>query len=424
MKKYYSLIFSLSILLLFSCVDRSKNDHSKYGSKTIELINIVDSNPEIKSLLLASIAQAKKVNPDKQTNPAQTLEEYYKFVSWTENVMPWQFLEVDYANSLYDRIDQSLGYFFYINDQPLEALDGKGYFNNSLQYHEPYKSWLTSFNKTYGKFMDSEASWNEEYYQIALSDGIFGLQNNWYEDPSNWKTFNQFFARNLKSPYERPIAEPDNNAIVVSPADAQPQGVWAIDSNSMIVEKEGIVIKSGTLYDVKNLLGADSKYANAFANGTFTHSFLDVGDYHRYHFPLSGVVKEMRIISGESVSGGYVTWDSTNKRYKFDVSSVGWQAIETRGCVILETEEYGLVALLPIGMWPVSSVNFEKYLQVGDKVSKGDMLGYFLFGGSDFVTIFQDKAQFNLNATKKSESESYEHQLMGERLGSFGNNNQ
>ncbi len=424
MKKYYSLIFSLSVLLLFSCVDSSKNDHSKYGAKTLELINIVDSNPEIKSLLLASIEKAKKINPDKQTNPAQTLEEYYQFVSWTEKAMPWQFLEVDYANSLYDKIDQSICYFFHINDQPLEALEGKGYFNNSLQYHEPYKSWLTSFNKTYGEYMDTEESWNSDYYQMTLSDGIFGLQNNWYEDASNWKTFNQFFARYLKSPDKRPIAESDNNNIVVSPADAQPQGVWAIDSNSMIVEKEGIAIKSGTLYDVEKLIGESSEYEDSFANGTFTHSFLDVGDYHRYHFPLSGVVKEIRIISGESVSGGYTTWDPKNKRYKFDASSVGWQSLETRGCVILETEEYGLVALLPIGMWPVSSVNFEDNLQIGAKVYKGDMLGYFLFGGSDFITIFQDKAQFILDAPKKERSDFYEHQLMGEQLGSLGNNNQ
>ena len=417
MKKNSLLIISILCILLFSCKNNSKNDYSKYSSKTLELIDIVDSNPEIESLLLASIEQAKKVNPDKQTNPAQTLEEYYQFVSWTENVMPWQFLEVDYANSLYDRIDQSLCYFFFINDQPLDELDEKGYFNNSLQYHEPYKSWLTSFNKTYGEFMDSEESWNSDYYEIALSDGIFGLQNDWYESPSNWKTFNQFFARHLKSPEQRPISGPDDQNIVVSPADAQPQGVWEIDSTSMIIEKEGIAIKSGTLYDVENLIGESSEYEKLFTNGTFTHSFLDVGDYHRYHFPLSGVVKEIRIIPGESVSGGYTTWDPENKRYKFDASSVAWQAIETRGCVILETEEHGLVALLPIGMWPVSSVNFEDNLQVGSKVSKGDMLGYFLFGGSDFITIFQEKAQFVLDAPKKEASSSYEHLLMGERLG-------
>ncbi|OUS01006.1 phosphatidylserine decarboxylase [Flavobacteriales bacterium 33_180_T64] len=424
MKKHYSILLSFLIILLFSCKHDNKQEHSKYNSKTLELIDIVNSNPEIKSMLLASIEKAKQINPDIKTNPAQNLEDYYEFVSWSENAMPWQFLEVDYANTLYDKIDQSLCYFFFINDQPLEELEGKGYFNNSLQYHEPYKSWLTSFNKTYGDYMNTEVSWNSDYYQIALSDGIFGLQNDWYESPSNWKTFNQFFARHLKSPKERPITGLDNQNIVVSPADAQPQGVWAIDSTSVIVEKEGIAIKSGTLYDVKNLIGESSAYEDLFANGTFTHSFLDVGDYHRYHFPLSGTIKEIRIVQGESVSGGYTTWDSKNKRYKFDASSVGWQSIETRGCVILETEEYGLVALLPIGMWPVSSVNFEDNLHVGSEVSKGDMLGYFLFGGSDFITIFQEKAQFVLDAPKKEKKDTYQHQLMGEQLGTLGNNDE
>ena len=67
--------------------------------------------------------------------------------------------------------------------------------------------------------------------------------------------------------------------------------------------------------------------------------------------------------------------------------------IETRGCVIIETEKYGLVALLPIGMSQVSSVNFEDTIKVGNAVKKGEMLGYFLFGGSDFIMLFQRKVR-------------------------------
>jgi phosphatidylserine decarboxylase len=74
----------------------------------------------------------------------------------------------------------------------------------------------------------------------------------------------------------------------------------------------------------------------------------------------------------------------------------GWQNIETRGCVIIDTGKYGLVALLPIGMSQVSSVNFEKTVKVDNTVKKGDMLGYFLFGGSDYVLLFQSKVNFKL----------------------------
>ena len=86
-------------------------------------------------------------------------------------------------------------------------------------------------------------------------------------------------------------------------------------------------------------------------------------------------------------------------------------------CVILETEDYGLVALLPIGMATVGSVNFEETVKVGVKVKKGDLLGYFLFGGSDFIMVFQDNVNFTLDAPKKDDGESYKHILMGEHLG-------
>jgi phosphatidylserine decarboxylase len=94
---------------------------------------------------------------------------------------------------------------------------------------------------------------------------------------------------------------------------------------------------------------------------------------------------------------------------------VGWQTLETRGCVILETDNFGLVALLPVGMATVGSVNLESNVKAGARVKKGDMLGYFLFGGSDFVMLFQDEVDFTLDAPQ--EGQGYKHMLMGERLG-------
>ena len=222
----------------------------------------------------------------------------------------------------------------------------------------------------------------------------------------------------------RPIASPEDNSIVSSFADSEPQGVWAIDSSSNLVSPEGVAVKSVTLRSIAKLIGDDSKYKDAFANGTFTHSFLNVNDYHRYHFPMGGIVKEVRIIQGINPTGGLLWWDDENRRYAFDPSArTGWQTIETRGCVILETEEYGLVALLPIGMTAVGSVNFEKNIISETQVKKGDMLGNFAFGGSDFIMIFQDKVNFTLDAPKKEGSDSYKHLLMGERLGYLENRN-
>ncbi|MDO4563366.1 MAG: phosphatidylserine decarboxylase [Clostridia bacterium] len=412
----------LAVLLMLSVSGCKKEDESQ-GAATLhepitqELIAILEENPQTKALLEKSIEMAKEINPDKATNPAQTLEEYYDYVDWAAKAMPWNISKSVEGTSLYKRIDQSLNYFYFINDMPLEELDGEGLYNNSLQYAEPYRTWLINFTKDWGKYLDSNESWNDEYHDMIYEDELFGLQNEWYEDKSNWESFNDFFARHLKSPDVRPIAAKDNNAVITSPADSTPQGVWEIDENSQIVQKEGALIKSQKFNSVADLIGPKSEYRNSFARGTLTHTFLDVYDYHRYHFPIGGTIKEITLIDQDDAVGGEVTWDEESKQYILNAETPGWQMIETRGCVILDTEEYGLVALLPIGMSQVSSVNFEKELKVGSVVSKGDMLGYFLFGGSDFVMIFQQEAQFEITAPQQRGEEGFEHIYMGEEYG-------
>ncbi|MBR6978848.1 MAG: hypothetical protein IKH88_03345 [Prevotella sp.] len=60
----------------------------EYSSTTRELISLVDNNAELKSLLKKAIAKGAEMNPDKKTNPAQTLSEYYDFVEWAAHAMP------------------------------------------------------------------------------------------------------------------------------------------------------------------------------------------------------------------------------------------------------------------------------------------------------------------------------------------------
>ncbi|MGB5653079.1 MAG: phosphatidylserine decarboxylase [Robiginitalea sp.] len=411
------LLFLSFSLILSSC---GVSEKVEYGEATKELITLLDNDPALKAMLEASIAKAKAINPDRNTNPVQTLEEYYEFITWAETTMPWALLEKETYPEIFDNIFQGFCVFYFLIDQPLPELEGKGLVNNSLQYYGPFAKWLTTFSKTWGNYLDTEASWNEAHYQLALNDPNFGLQHGWYEDPSNWKTFNEFFARYLKSSEMRPIASVDVDSVVVAFADSQPQGVWAIDGNSNLVDQAGVPVKSATLKSVSALIGDHSAYKEAFANGTLTHSFLNVNDYHRYHFPLGGTVKELRIIQGINPTGGQLWWDSENKRYAFNpTAKTGWQSVETRGSLILETEDYGLVALLPIGMGVVGSVNFEGNLTPGTTVAKGDMLGHFAFGGSDFVMIFQEHVQFQLEAPMEADGQTYKHMLMGERLGSL-----
>lgn len=402
-------------LAFTACSSDDATQTTSYGQTTQQLVSLVDANPELKTLLTKAIAKGVEINPDKTTNPAQTLSEYYDFIEWSTKAMPWSVYKSPDGTSLYDQIDQSLNYFYFVNDIPLDELEGKSLYKNSLQYTEPYRTWLVDYCKAWGEFLSTEASWNDDYYNAVCADASFGMDKGWYESKDNWHSFNDFFARQLSSPAVRPIASPDDNAVITSPADSKPQGVWTIDENSDIVQKEGVSIKSKTFNSVSMLIGENSAYKDAFAGGTLTHSFLDVNDYHRYHFPMGGTIKEINIIAGDDAVGGDISWNAEQKKYMLNCDTPGWQMIETRGLVVLDTPDYGTVALMPIGMSQVSSINFESNLKVGDTVKKGDKLGYFLFGGSDFVIIFQKGVTFSL--TVPTTESGYQHLLMGEELG-------
>ncbi len=392
---------------------------------TQKLISLLEAQPEIKAMLTSSIAKAKTVNPDLKTNPAQSLEDYFTFIDQSSELIPQQVV-ANPASLIQEQILQSICYFYFLVDQPLAELDGKGLFDNTIQYDPTFSGWLNEFVNAWGDFLDTDASWNEKVYQEFYSDPRFGLQNSWYEPSENWNTFNRFFSRYLVSPDVRPIAAPGDASVVTAPADSVPQGVWPISADSKIQVADGLQIKLARFFSIPELLGADSAYANAFAGGVLTHTFLNVNDYHRYHFAVGGTVKEVdNILKNVALE---VSWSPIMGRY-LPIDSTGWQFTQTRGVVIVDTGDTGLVALIPMGMAMVSSVNFEDTVKVGAEIKKGDMLGTFLFGGSDFVILFQKDAGFEITApmskqitTKPgadhgSEVGIYDHVLMGQEYG-------
>jgi phosphatidylserine decarboxylase len=425
LKKYLQSVFTVIVALtvlnapVFSDISNvyAVESVKKHAPDTEALITIVEHNADFKRMLVQSIKQAKQINPDRETNPAQTLEEYYDFIDWAAVAMPFNILpSAERSPKLFESIDQSLDYFYFVIDQPLDELKGNGKYYNSVQYIEPFRSWMIVFTKHWGDYLSTKNSWNDDFYKKTLADERFGMNHGWYESPEKWSTFNDFFARRLSSPDARPIAEKAKEAVVVAPADSTPQGVWAIDKNSRFVQPKGVRLKSANFNSVDAILGQGSAFYGAFANGVLTHTFLDVNDYHRYHFPVSGTIKEVRTILADDAAGGITVWNAKLRKYELEDQIPGWQSIETRACVIIETENHGLVAVLPIGMSQVSSVNFEDSVKVGSKVEKGDPLGYFLFGGSDIVMLFQPLAGFKLTAPAL-DANSYKHIYMGEAYG-------
>lgn len=392
-KKFNKLVFillGLTILSITSCT----NNHHKPVTK--RLITLLKKDPEINKMLKKSIEKAKEINPDKKTNPVQNLNEFFNLVDKMSVLIPNE----DVADDMH--------YFYFLIDQPLSELKNKDLFKNSLQFYEPFSLWLVDLVNTWGNFLDSKASWNKEIYQKFLNDPRYGLKNDWYENASNWKSFNQFFSRHLKSQSVRPIADKNNFSVIVSPADSLPKAFLEINNNSKIMVKNGVIVKDNLFFSIEDLLGKKSKYKDAFANGVFTHAYLSPTDYHRYHFPIDGIVKETKIIPGNVIVE--VKWNAQKNSYEV-IDSIGWQFNQTRGYVIVDTKKYGLVAIIPVGMDFVSSVNFEKNVRVNKTFKKGDMLGYFLFGGSDIIMLFQPKANVEMTAPIDK------HILMGEEWG-------
>ena len=376
---------------------------------SLVLQELLEADPELMALMEKSIAAAAEINPDRETNPIRSVEDFYDYMDWAVTSMPWALLDDERHASLYDSIDQSIDFIWFLMDQPLEELEGLGYYYPTLQYHEPIASWLKEYSDDWGEFLNTPESWNDEYFRRAMEDPSMNMQYGWYGEENIWNTYNEYFSRHLLSPSMRPIAPCD----VVSPADSKPQGIWRIDDNGELVQQEGVSIKSATFNSVPQLIGPDSAYADAFNGGTLTHTFLDVNDYHRYHAPVSGTILEVRKIPAVNGAGGITVWDAEKQRYVLEDATPGWQMIETRDCVIIDTEEFGLVAMLPIGMSQICSCNWEDTVQVGAKLSKGDPMGYFLFGGSDIVLIFQNCVDVELLCPKDSLG-GYEHVRMGE----------
>ena len=422
MMKKNALWLWIMVLLAVNAVTACQKDddtvpepQQQHTEAVIELKRICDTNQEVRQLLEHAIRQAATINPDRQYNPAQSLEEFYEFVDWNVRCLPWDVMihqaPSDYGCSLYGRTDQGIGYFWFIVDQPLDELRDRGFFYPTVEFVEPFASWLSTYSQSWGDWLSTEESWNDTYYNMVKNDPDWGLDKGWYGTGNLWRTYNEFFARKLVSPAVRPIADVE----VVAPVDSWPKTTWHIDDQNQLVYPTDLQIKTAKISDIAQLIGEGSHYQEAFAGGTLTHTFLDVNDYHRYHSPVDGVLRELRTIPGVSAGGGYTLWNNESKLYYY-VNDLGFQMVETRSCAIIETEKYGLVAMMPVGMSQICSVNWIPELHVGQTLHRGDEMGYFMFGGSDIVMLFQRGVEVEI-------VHDGNHVLMGEGYAKLRNKN-
>jgi phosphatidylserine decarboxylase len=315
----------------------------------------------------------------------QTLDDYLDYVN---DLVTWAPRQQGDSRMVYDKIVE---FYFFLDQEPVRSLQSPIEPGEGAQELTPLSAWIVEFAREWGSYMDTTESAKE--IESFRTDPAF----NWDEympPPSGYFTFNQFFARHPK-PGMRPIAALTDDTVIVSPADCTFVGAWRVNEQSKIYVKENMLDVKGIQWSIHQLLEG-SDYADEFRGGTFTHSFLNTFDYHRWNAPVQGEVVEARVIQGQAwldidVKTAIVDGEEVNVLDALD--GTGYQFVQTRGLVVIDSP-IGLVACLPMGMAQVSSVVLTA--EVGKVLHKGEELGYFQFGGSDFVMVFQRASNVQL----------------------------
>ena len=379
----------------------------------------VDS--KLRSLILKSLAKAREESYKlddllrENLDWPLTIREYMDFL---DNYSRWIPLEsgnpafmVPGSPGQYQEGYDRLLHFHFLIDQPINSEGGVPAQNDPW-----FREWLVIYANYWGTFLDTTDSFNDDILQSLIDNAPQYRVNDsrvWVDgklvpnDPSGWLTFNQFFAREL-NPGLRPIEHPNSNKFVVGSADCTFMEKFPIDANSNVIApgpRGPRIKKTHAIGNIEKLLEG-SKYKSAFANGDYIHFFLNTFSYHRFHAPVSGKLVECRAIQGLTYldvtlkNGGFDAPDSALDGYEF---------YQSRGLTVWDTRNskdgnIGLVAVLPVGMAQVSSVHMTG--TVNKEFYKGEEYGYFQFGGSDIILLFQKGV---VNRFTKTDPKEYLH---------------
>ncbi|KAI6017976.1 phosphatidylserine decarboxylase-domain-containing protein [Pisolithus microcarpus] len=190
------------------------------------------------------------------------------------------------------------------------------------------------------------------------------------EPVESFKTFNEFFYRKLK-PTARPLDCPEDPCRLVSAADCRLMVFESVSDATRLWVK-------GREFTIARLLGDGHKdEAERYIHGSLAIFRLAPQDYHRFHVPVDGTIGKMTDISGE-----YYTVNPQAIRSALDVYGEN-----ARKIIPIDSPHFGRVLAVCVGAMMVGSIR--TVVHEGQRVSRGDELGYFAFGGSTIVMLFE-----------------------------------
>jgi phosphatidylserine decarboxylase len=285
-------------------------------------------------------------------------------------------------------------FYFVLDLQPVKAFQTP-ILPTSVAPWSWLSTWLVDYANELGQHLDKPGSITAETLATFYKAQAYHMWD-YPVPPGGWTSFNDFFARHI-DPEVRPIDQPNNPAVIVSPADSHFDGSWDVNDDAEVVIKN-------LPWTISELL-QDSGYADRFKGGKFMHSFLNTTDYHRQHAPVAGKVLEAKVIPGVCYLEVVATTD-TNGKFKLNMKrqldapdDPGYQFMQARALILIDNPDIGLVAVLPIGMAQVSSVVInDKIIPNETVLNKGDEISHFRFGGSDIVLVFEAASKVEFTA--------------------------
>jgi phosphatidylserine decarboxylase len=248
------------------------------------------------------------------------------------------------------------------------------------------------FSRWYGWRMDRPAS--RDRVQPFIEQ--FGLDPVEFADaPESYRSFNEFFYRRLR-PGCRPVCE-DPGALVF-PADGRHWGwpVMGVDDTLYV---------KGERLDWGQCLGSPERKSR-YLGGTAVFSRLCPVDYHRFHFPVDGTPGEPERVEGRLASVNPVA-------LRVSLAAL-WR--NRRWITEITSPTAGRVLMIEIGATNVGSIRHT--FTPGQPLAKGAEKGYFRFGGSAILTVFEPgrvRLAEDLVMAGREGLELYAH--VGDRLG-------
>jgi phosphatidylserine decarboxylase len=194
-----------------------------------------------------------------------------------------------------------------------------------------------------------------------------------------YKSWEDFFVRHFHED-KRPVACADDDKVIVNACESKP---FNVARNVSVRDKFWI---KGQPYSLIDMLSHDPLHKH-FVGGTIYQAFLSALSYHRWHAPVSGILKKAYVVPGtyysEPLFQGIGDPNSKGIDPAGETTSQSYlTATATRAIMFFEADDkaIGLVCFLGIGMNEVSTCQIT--LREGDRVKKGDEIGMFHYGGS------------------------------------------